>query len=360
MVSPDYAGRRERLQASLAARKLDGFLVSALFNIRYLTGFTGSNAMFLLSPEGPMLFTDPRYTFQAAREAGCPVKTVRGPLYKGVLKAIHKLRLKKIGFESARMTCDTHRQLTEKLPLGASLEPVAGAVEKLRAIKSASEIDLIRAAVVLTSKAFEDAARQIRPGLREFDVASELEYRMRRLGAESAAFETIAISGEATALPHARPSAKRLNPNELLLVDMGARRSGYTSDMTRMLHLGAPSARTRRLYRAVREAQAAATAAVRHGVKAARVHRTAREVLRGYGWETAFMHSTGHGLGLEIHEFPRLGRGEKASLRAGMVVTIEPGVYLEGFGGVRIEDTVVVTPAGCEVLTPTSKELRVI
>ncbi len=357
---PTSRGLIERVLESIADKKLDGFLISALCNTRYLTGFTGSNAMLLLSGDEPILFTDPRYTFQAARETAYRVKTIRGPLHKGVVKAIHKMRLKKIGFEAPRMTSDTLRAITEKLPLGASMEPVSGAVEKVRAIKSAEEIDLIRRAVLLTSEAFEATARRIRPGLREFEVAAEIEYRMRRLGAEAAAFETIALSGESTALPHARPSSKRLTTNELLLVDMGSRRAGYTSDMTRMIHLGRPSAQASRLYGAVLEAQAAATAAVRHGIKASKVDRAARDVLKAYGWDKAFMHSTGHGLGLEIHEYPRLGRGEKASLKAGMVVTIEPGVYLEGFGGVRIEDTVVVTPSGCEVLTPTSKELRVI
>jgi Xaa-Pro aminopeptidase len=183
---------------------------------------------------------------------------------------------------------------------------------------------------------------------------------MRRLGAEKPSFETIVASGERSALPHAHPTGAVLKSGQLLLIDMGAFQDGYASDMTRMLFLGTPGARVRRLYRAVLEAQLAAIDAVRPGVTSAHVDRQARKVLKAYKLDRAFVHSTGHGLGLEIHELPRIGKKDKTPLAAGMAITIEPGVYLEGFGGIRIEDTVVVTPTGCEVLTPTSKELRAI
>jgi Xaa-Pro aminopeptidase len=183
---------------------------------------------------------------------------------------------------------------------------------------------------------------------------------MRSLGAEKAAFETIVASGPRTALPHAQPTSNVLAVNQLLLVDMGALQSGYCSDMTRMLHLGTPSLKSRKLYRAVLEAQLAAIDSVREDVTAASVDQKARAVLKSHGFEKYFVHSTGHGLGLEIHEPPRLGKRDKTRLKAGMVVTIEPGAYIQGTGGVRIEDTVLVTANGCEILTPTSKELRIV
>jgi Xaa-Pro aminopeptidase len=194
----------------------------------------------------------------------------------------------------------------------------------------------------------------------ERDLAAEIDYQMRRLGAEKPSFETIVAGGERSALPHAHPTGAVLKPGQPVLIDMGAFQDGYASDMTRMLFLGAPGARVRRLYRAVLEAQLAAIDAVRLGVAAARVDRAARDVLKAFKLDRAFVHSTGHGLGLEIHESPRIGKKDKTRLAAGMAITIEPGVYLEGTGGIRIEDTVVVTPGGCEVLTPTSKELRVV
>ena len=189
--------------------------------------------------------------------------------------------------------------------------------------------------------------------MKEAELAAELEYRMRRLGAEKPCFDTSWRAGARSALPHAQPTAARLENGQLVVVDMGALQDGYCSDMTRMLFLGAPGAKVKRTYRAVLEAQLAAIDAVRAGALTRNVDRAARQVLKGYGLDRAFVHSTGHGLGLEIHEPPRVGRKDKTRLRAGMAITIEPGVYLEGFGGIRIEDTVVVTDTGCEILTPT-------
>jgi Xaa-Pro aminopeptidase len=197
-------------------------------------------------------------------------------------------------------------------------------------------------------------------GMTERDLAAEIEYRMRRLGAEKPSFETIVAGGRRSALPHAQPTAAPLRTGQLVVIDMGAFVDGYASDMTRMLFLGTPGARVKRVYAAVLEAQLAGIDAVRAGVPACKVDAAARRVLRAHGFERAFVHSTGHGLGLEIHEPPRLGKRDKTILQPGMAVTVEPGVYLENFGGIRIEDTVEVTATGCRVLTPTPKELRVI
>jgi Xaa-Pro aminopeptidase len=346
--------------SGLAERKLDGLLVAFSPNLRYLTGFTGSNGSLLVLDDKSILFTDPRYQIQAAQEVTCRLKIAKGPLVAEVAAAIARLGLKRIGYEPARMTCDAYESLKSRLPMQASLEPAKGWIEELRMVKSPAEIALIRRSVETNSRAFERAAARVRPGMTEQDLAAELEYRMRCLGAERPAFETIVAAAGRSALPHAQPTAARLKPRDLVLVDMGAQQDGYSSDMTRMLFLGAPTAKVKRVYRAVLEAQLAAIAAVRAGASTAAVDRAARRVLNGYGLDRAFVHSTGHGLGLEIHEPPRLGKRDKGRLQAGMAITIEPGVYLEGFGGIRIEDTVVVTENGCEILTPTSKELRVV
>lgn len=194
----------------------------------------------------------------------------------------------------------------------------------------------------------------------EKDLAAEIEFQQRKFGADGPAFESIVAAGPRSALPHARPTSERLGANRLLLMDTGALQSGYCSDMTRVVHLGTPSGKAKRLYKAVCEAQLAAIDALKPKITAAAVDKAARDVLRRHGLADAFLHSTGHGLGLEIHEPPRLGRKDKTRLEAGMVITIEPGAYVEGFGGVRIEDTVLITAGGCEILTPTSREFLVV
>ena len=358
MPNSEFEHRRRMVADGLAARKLDALLVSFSPNLRYLSGFTGSNGALLLLPGKSILFTDPRYTIQAGQETTCQVRIAKGPLLMDVAGAIKRHGLKRIGYEPARMTCDFFESLKARLPLKASLEAAAGWIEQLRMVKSPEEIALIRQSVETNSRAFEQAVARVRPGMKEQDLAAELEYRMRRLGAEKPSFDTIVAGGLRSALPHAQPTAAPLKPGSLVVVDMGAFQDGYASDMTRMLYVGRPTPRVKRMYRAVLEAQLAAIAAVRPGAQTAAVDRVARRVLKGHGLDKAFVHSTGHGLGLEIHEPPRLGKRDKTVLREGMAITIEPGAYLEDFGGIRIEDTVVVTANGCEVLTPTSKELR--
>jgi Xaa-Pro aminopeptidase len=356
----EFETRRAAVASGLAARKLDALLVSYSANLRYLTGFTGSNGNLLVTPGQAILFTDPRYQIQAGQEVTCPVKIAKGPLVLDIAAAIARLRLRRIGYEPPRMTCDWFDSLNARLPWKASLQPALGWIEELRTIKSEPERELIRRSVETNSRAFEQTVARVRAGMKEQDLAAELEYRMRRLGAEKPAFDTIVAAGARSALPHAQPTQARLRPGGLVVVDMGAIQDGYCSDMTRMLFLGVPAAKVKGTYRAVLEAQLAAIDAVRAGVTTAHVDRQARRVLRTYGLDRAFVHSTGHGLGLEIHEPPRIGKRDKGRLETGMAVTIEPGVYLEGFGGIRIEDTVVVTASGCEILTPTSKELHVV
>ena len=361
-LTQEFHARRQRLAEALAARGAGALLVSAAPNIRYLSGFTGDNAALLALPGKAVLFTDPRFAIQAAQQVSCRVKICKGPLMEGVAAALAKLGAVRLGYEPARMTCAEFQALECRLPMKASLTPLAAMVEGLRMIKSLAEIDLIRRSVETNSRAFELAVARARPGMTERDLAAEIEYRMSRLGAEKPSFETIVAAGRRSALPHAEPTAAPpAHGRSVSGDDMGAFCDGYASDMTRMLFLGTPGARVKRVY-----ARRARSPTGRHRIACApawpryQVDAAARRVLRAHGFDRAFVHSTGHGLGLEIHEPPRLGKRDKTILQPGMAVTIEPGVYLEDFGGIRIEDTVEVTATGCRILTPTSKELRVI
>jgi Xaa-Pro aminopeptidase len=356
--------RRALLWAALREERIDAFLVTGLPNVRYLSGFTGSNAALLVTEDRALLFTDPRYQAQGPLESDCDVKVAKGSLLAQALFWAKRLRITRLGFERNRISFDQHQLLLkERSTTGRGpirLKPIGGMVERLRMVKSEPEIATIRAAVQLNSEALEQTLAHFKPGVTEGDLAAEIEYRMRRLGADGPSFDTIVASGPRSALPHAHPTDAAVLPDELLLIDMGATVAGYASDMTRTMAVGKLGRKARRIYQAVWESQLAAIEAVRPGVTCHTVDRTARRVLAQFGYEKLFIHSTGHGLGLEIHEGPRIGRREPTVLEVGMVITIEPGVYLEGFGGVRIEDTVAVTANGCEVLTPTGKELRIL
>ena len=339
--------------------------MSSSANVRYLSGFAGSNGLMLLTPDEMHFFTDPRYAIDASKTVAATggaktpaihVHVVKGPLSGGAVAVIQRKRLKKIAFESTAIQYDEYVHLQEQLPLGASLVAAGKLIEERRMIKSPAEIAIIKESVRVNSEAYGRVLKRIRPGVRELDIAAEIEFQMKMLGAEKPSFDTIVAAGRRSALPHAHPGDYRLGANELLLIDMGASLHGYSSDMTRVSHLGRVPGRVQEMYRAVLEAQLAGIDAVRPGTTAGRVDAVTRNVLKKHKLDKAFVHSTGHGLGLEIHEMPRLGKKDPTTLQAGMTVTIEPGVYVEGVGGIRIEDTVLVTATGCEILTPTSKE----
>lgn len=360
-VVPDPRPRRRAaLFPALARSKADAIVVSHLPNVRYLSGFTGSHGLLLLTGRGATLLTDPRYDLQAAQECDCPTKVVTGSIWSAAASELRRRRVKRVALESAAVSFERWSALAAELGSGVRLVAVKDLVENLRAVKSPGEIQRIRHSVALCSRAYEQTIPDVRPGMTERQVAALLDHAMRMLGAESPAFETIVASGRRSALPHARPAAAAIRSNRILLIDMGACVDGYMSDMTRVAHLGKPSARARSLYQAVLEAQLAAIAAIRPGVPCREVDSAARRSLKRRGLDRYFTHSTGHGLGLEIHEGPRLGAKIDVALEPGMVVTVEPGVYLPEFGGIRIEDTVLVTDNGVEVLTPTPKEFLVI
>lgn len=353
--------RLKHLREDMAALELDAAIVTALPNVRYLSGFTGSNGSLLVTGRSATLFTDPRYTLQAKTEAaasGARVVIAKGPIEPALAARLGKHKW--IGFENQRMSYRSWENFERALPKGAALKPLGAAMETRRMVKSEEEIAAIRESVNINSQAFAAGLTRFRAGMTENEFAAEIEYQMRRLGAEKPAFDTIVAFRKNSALPHARPGATRIDGNGLLLIDMGTFRGGYASDMTRCVHLGKPGAETRNLYRAVLEAQMAGLDAVAPGVTAGSIDDVTRGVLRKHGLDKAFVHSTGHGLGLEIHEAPRLGKSDPTVLRAGMAITIEPGAYLEGKGGVRIEDTVLTTPTGVAILTPTAKELVIL
>lgn len=280
----------------------------------------------------------------------------KGPLFKAAGGWLKKRKTPRCGYDDTHLTCAQFEALKDQGPAGLRWDAAGGLIEELRAVKDTTEIDQIRKAGHLTAAALQEVIPQLRAGVCESDLAAELEYLMRRKGADGAAFETIVASGPRSALPHARASAKHLANGELVILDLGAILAGYAADMTRTLYLGDPGPRVRKLYRAVVDAQEEAVRALKAGVRAGRVDAAARRVLKLRKLAKYFTHSTGHGVGLDVHERPRVARGDKTRLESGSVVTAEPGIYLEGWGGIRVEDTVLVGRDGPEILTPAPKD----
>ncbi len=354
----DHPSRQRRLLELLEQKKLDAFLVTHLANVRYLCGFTGSSAILATAGGRSAFFTDSRYTAQAREQVkGVPVKIVRGNPLAAAADWIKARRARRLGVESEHVTLAQRGSVAGLLPARTKLLPVGGLGERLRAMKDADEVACIRAAVNLASGLFPSLLRRLQPGRSESEVAAELEFAARRAGASGMSFETIVASGARSALPHGVASSQAIASKGFIVLDFGVILTGYCSDMTRTVHMGRPGAWARDAYQAVLDAQRAAVAAVGPGVTTGEVDRAARKVLAKAGLGRYFTHSTGHGVGLEIHEAPRIAKGLKDELQPGMVITIEPGVYVPGKGGVRIEDMVLVTGKGCEVLTPTPKEL---
>lgn len=350
--------RLTTLRARLRGGGLEALLVTHGPNILYLVNFHGSAGVLVVTRRGAVLFTDGRYAAQARAEVRVArVVATQGSLLGAAAGWLREARARRIGFEAARVTADGYAQLRRALGGSSRLLAVRNLVEDMRAVKDTDEIAALGRAARLGSRVFAEVLPLVRPGVRELDLAAEIEYRMKRAGAAGAAFETIVASGRRSALPHARASRKRLARNELVVFDLGAILSDYCSDMTRTVFLGRPSARLRRLYACVREAQQRGFEAVQAGVAAQRVDAAVRGVLRAHRLDRYFIHGTGHGVGLEIHEEPRLARSVNTRLVAGHVVTLEPGVYIPGWGGIRIEDLVVVRRGGAERLTPTPHDL---
>jgi len=356
-----FPARQRKLREHLATTRFDALLVSHLPNIRYLCGFTGSAGLLLVEAKGSTFFSDVRYDTQAHEEVegSKVVITRKSPLEalgEFLAKRRKRARRQTIGLESDHFTLAEKKRLTQTRSSGVLFKDAPAMVERFRMIKDADEISKIRAAVLLGAKIYDRALEVLRPGVKEVEVAAEMELAARRGGAEAMSFETIIASGPRSALPHGRASSQAIAPGAFVVCDFGVILSSYCSDQTRTVWVGTPSDEARQAYEAVREAQQAAIDAVRAGVNAGEVDAAARTSLRKAGFGRYFTHSTGHGVGLEIHEAPRIGDGQREVLQPGMVITIEPGVYFPSKWGIRIEDMVVVTSKGCEVLTPTRKD----
>ena len=359
----EHSRRIGQLRRRLTKAGLHGLLVTHLPDLRYLSGFTGSSAALAITRRSARLFTDGRYTAQAAEEvSAAQVEIVHSsPSVAAVEWLAAQPGVEFAGFDPAQTTVANLTRFRAALParlrknfLSALATPL---VEPLRLVKDEDELALMAEAALVGCKLFEHVLEFIRPGLAEFEVAAELEHQARLLGAEGMSFETIVASGLRSAMPHGHATAAKLPRRGFVTLDFGVILKGYCSDMTRTVYMGKPKVNERAAYEAVLEAQEAGVAAVAPGASCAEVDEAARGVLRRAGLAEAFTHSTGHGVGLEIHESPRIGAGQTTSLLSGMVITIEPGIYLAGQFGIRIEDMVAVTGTGGQVLTPAPKAL---
>jgi Xaa-Pro aminopeptidase/Xaa-Pro dipeptidase len=346
----DPAICKKRIESLRGLAKPDHLLILNGINIRYLTGFTGGEGALLIAPDRVNLLVDGRYTTQAALETSGLEITEFQNKTDGISTVLKKQKADVVGFETSSVTVGEYRKLKDSLA-GVSLEPVSESLDFLRAVKDAGEIARIREAIRIAEKALTDVKNLIKPGIREMEIAVELEYRMRKAGAERISFDTIVATGPNAALPHAMPGNRQIEAGDFVLIDYGAVFNGYHSDQTRMFCVGSPSDRQRKAYQAVLEAHDRAVMAIKAGVSCKEIDGAARSVLEEKGFGKYFSHGTGHGVGLEVHEAPTLSRGKEDRLKTGMVVTVEPGVYFPEEWGIRIEDMVLVGENGCEVLT---------
>jgi len=352
----DHSARRERLREPLQELGLDALLVTRLVNVRYLTGFTGSNGQLLVTAAGGVFFTDTRYEEQVRKEVSDLEREVYPRRFvRAVAEACRARSIGRLGFESAGLTHRTWRELEAAGVV--ELVPTEEVAEELRWIKDADELALIERAQAATDEAFERVTTKLAEGVTEREVAFELEVAMREAGADAVGFPTIAAFGENAAEPHHGPTSRTLARGDVVKLDFGSRVDGYHSDMTRTVAFGEPDPRLREIHQVVLEAQEAGVAAVRAGARGGDADRAARAVIAEAGYGEHFGHSLGHGIGLEVHEGPTLRDSSDDVLPEGTVVTVEPGIYLPGLGGVRIEDMVVVEANGCRPLPATSKEL---
>ncbi|HWD42794.1 MAG TPA: Xaa-Pro peptidase family protein [Actinomycetota bacterium] len=353
----DTEARRSALRALLASADLSALLVTKPVNVRYLTGFTGTYGALLLLHDRTLFFTDGRYRHQAAAEVpGAEVVLAPGDLLGAVGGTVRAGGTDGLGFEPAGLTWGEGQRLRAGLP-GQAVMPAPPLVEELREVKDERELTAMREAARLGGEALAGLLPTLREGVTERQVAVDLELAMRRLGADGLAFDSIVAFGEQAAEPHHHPGDRPLGTGDWVKLDFGARVDGYCADMTRTVVFGHASQRQHDLYELVRGAQAAGLACLEAGVAAGEVDRACRQPIAEAGLGDSFPHPTGHGIGLEIHEAPRLVTGSRARIAAGTPVTVEPGVYLPGFGGVRIEDLAVARPGGHELLTTAPKEL---
>ena len=349
--------RINKLREKLSEYTLDGLIVSKSENIYYTTGFSGEGLAIITGQN--YIITDFRYTEQAKSETiGFEIVEIGSGLshFSIAYNLLKDLGLSTIGFESHSLTVKEYDKLVSHFK-NINLVKTNGLIEELRVTKDANEITFIKTAQEITDKAFEHILDFIKPEVSELDLVAELEYLMKKNGSEKVAFETILVSGSKTSLPHGIPSDRKIQPKDFITIDFGARFNGYCSDMTRTIIIGKPSEEQLSIYNTVLNAQIRALKLIRPGLKGKDIDNVARKYIAEQGYGKYFGHGLGHGVGLEIHEEPRLSPKGECVLLPGMVVTVEPGIYIENFGGVRIEDMVVITEEGCENLTHSEKRL---
>ncbi len=355
-----YEARREKLRRAVKKARAEALLVTDFTNVTYLTGFTGDDSYLLLHAGGEVVLSDPRYTTQLGEECPGLDLHIRRPgteMIGAVAKVLRSAGIGRLGIEADSMSVALRDRIAAKRPK-MEIVPTSGLVETLRQIKDKEEIARIRRAIWYAEKAFGVLRATLRPEKTEKQVAYELEHQMRLFGAKGSSFSSIVGVGPRAALPHGTPTGRRVAESDFVLVDWGANEGLYNSDLTRVLVTGRISPKLERIYRIVLRAQARAIAAIRPGASAQEVDRAARGVIAKAGFGRRFGHGLGHGLGLAVHEAPRMAANSQAVLKPGMVVTVEPGIYLSGWGGVRIEDDVLVTRGGREVLTNVPKRLE--
>lgn len=355
-----YLGRRDKLRRAVRKAGADALLVTNFTNVTYLTGFTGDDSYLFVRQDGDVILSDPRYTTQLGEECPGLDLHIRRPgvtMLRSVIRVLRRAKTGRLGIEGDSMTVALRDRIADELKK-LEIVTTTGLVERLREIKDKQEIAEIRQAVWYAEKAFGVIRATLRPEKTEKEVANEMERELRSFGAGRGGFPTIVAVGPRAALPHAVPTDRRIGSSDFVLIDWGAAGRLYKSDLTRVLVTGRISPKLERIYRVVFNAQRRAIAAIRPGAVAHEVDRAARSMIAKAGFGRKFGHGLGHGLGLEVHEAPRLGANSRVVLKPGMVVTVEPGIYLPGWGGVRIEDDVLVTRTGHEVLSSVPRTLE--
>ncbi|PLT34745.1 Xaa-Pro peptidase family protein [Bacillus sp. V5-8f] len=349
----------ERFRSELEKAQVDGFLITSAYNRRYMTNFTGSAGVALISQNEAKFITDFRYVEQAGKQAaGFEIVQHTRLITEEVANQSKAMGIKRLGFEQDHITFAGYK--VYESAFDGELVPLSGVIEKLRLIKTASEIKILKEAAEIADAAFTHIAEFIRPGLTELEVSNELEFFMRKQGASSSSFDTIVASGLRGALPHGVASSKIIEKGDLVTLDYGAYYNGYVSDITRTLAVGKPSAELKDIYDIVLEAQVRGMAGIKPGMTGKEADALTRDYIADKGYAEYFGHSTGHGIGLEVHEGPALSIRSDTVLEPGMAVTVEPGIYIPGVGGVRIEDDTIITSDGNESLTHSTKELIIL
>lgn len=351
--------RVDNLRKAMKKDGLDAFLVTSMYNLRYLTNFTGTTGLAVITQEKAYFVTDFRYTEQAAAQAqGYEIVQNQGPIFDEIVKIAEQDQLKNLAFEETQVTFAAYSQLEEIVP--CDLIPVAGMIEGLREVKDEDEIAIIEKACAIADQGFEYVLKMIKPGMTEIEVANQLDFYMRSLGASGVSFDTIVASGLRSAMPHGVASEKVIEKGDLITLDFGCYYQGYVSDMTRTFAIGDPGAKLKEIYQIVLDAQLKVLDAAQPGLTGVQLDAIARDYITEKGYGDAFGHSTGHGIGLEIHEGPNVSRLAEKQFVVGNVITDEPGIYLPGIGGVRIEDDLLITETGNRVLTHSPKELIIL